>query len=148
MALVINDVAVLVVALPFEEVVEADFVKSRRGRVRRDVAADPLINLVGLHDHRKRVPANEALDTALDLAAAGKWWLFWGGDGVDVRGVGGERELDAAAAGVVDQPFQQLPDSGRPARVEDVIERLEPFAGFERFELGRVLRGCVTHASS
>jgi hypothetical protein len=29
--------------------------------------------------------------------------------------------------------------------VQHVIERLEPFAGFERFELGRVFRGSIPH---
>ncbi|MBI2187099.1 MAG: uracil-DNA glycosylase [Acidobacteria bacterium] len=32
--------------------------------------------------------------------------------------------------------------------MQHVVERLEPFAGFERFQLGRVLRCCATHVSS
>ena len=75
-ALEVDDVAVVVVALALEEVVEADFVERRGRRVRRDVAADPLFELVGLDHHRQRVPADEALDAALDFAAARERRLF------------------------------------------------------------------------
>ena len=71
-ALEVDDVAVVVVALALEEVVEPDFVE-RGGRGEgRDVAADAVFDLVGLDDHRQRVPAHQALDAALDLAAAGE----------------------------------------------------------------------------
>ena len=76
MALEVDDVAVVVVALALEEVVEADFVERGGRRVRRDVTADAVLGLVGLDDHRQRVPADEALDAALDLAAAGERRLF------------------------------------------------------------------------
>ena len=69
-SLEVDDVAVVVVALALEEVVEADFVE-RGGRCEgRDVTADAVFGLVGLDHHRQRVPADEALDAALDLAAA------------------------------------------------------------------------------
>ena len=68
----VDDVAVVVVALALEEVIEADLVE-RGGRGEgRDVAADAVLDLVGLHHHRQRVPAHQALDAALDLAAAGE----------------------------------------------------------------------------
>ena len=89
-ALEIDDVAVVALALAAEEVVEPDFVERGGGGERRDVAADALFDLVGLDDHRQRIPAHEALDAALDLAAAGKRRLLVGGDGVDVGGVRGE----------------------------------------------------------
>ena len=144
-ALEVDDVAVVVVALALEEVVEPDFVERGRRRVGRDVAADALFELVGLDHHRQRVPAHEALDAALDLAAAWKRGLFCRGNGVDVGGVGGEGLLDAVPPRVVGQLAKQVADSGRAARLEHVIERLEPFAGFERFELRRVLRGSIPH---
>ena len=59
-------------SLAAEEVVEADFVERRRRGVGRDVPADAVRVAVGAHDHRHRVPADEALDAALDLPAAGE----------------------------------------------------------------------------
>ena len=71
-SLEIDDVAVVVVALALEEVIEPDFVERGGRGVRRDVTADAVLELVGLDDHRQRVPADQALDAALDLAAARK----------------------------------------------------------------------------
>ncbi len=141
----VDDVAVVVVALPLEEVVEPDFVERCGRRVRRDVAADALFDLVRLHHHRQRVPAHQALDASLDLAAAWEGGLFCGGDCVDVGGVGSEGLLDAVQPRMVGQLAKQLADPRRAARLEHVIKRLEPFARFERFELRRVLRGSIPH---
>ena len=69
MALEEDDVGVRAVVTA-EEVIEADFVQRRRRREGRDVAADALFRLVRPHDHRRRVPAHEALDAALHVRAA------------------------------------------------------------------------------
>ena len=71
-SLEVDDVAVVIVALALEEVVEPDFVERGRRRERRDVTADAVLGLVRLDHHRQRVPADQALDAALDLAAAGE----------------------------------------------------------------------------
>ena len=73
--------------------------------------------------------------------------LFVGGDGVDVRGVGGERQLDAgsAARGCPGRASRR-PDAGRSAVLEHVVQRIEPFAGFEGFELGGVCRSSISHS--
>src|SRR4029078_8902621 len=89
MSLEVNDVAVVVLALALEEVVEPHFVQGGGGRKRRNVPTDAIFRLVALHHHRQRVPADEALDAALDLAAARKRRLVLCGDGVEVRSVGG-----------------------------------------------------------
>ena len=49
---------------------------------------------------------------------------------------------------MIAQLAQEAADAGGSAGLEHVVQRLEPLAGFERFELGRVLRGSVTHVSS
>ena len=144
----VDDVAVVVVALALEEMVEPHFVQRGGRRERRDVAADALFQLVGLHHHRQRIPPHQTLDAAFDLAAAGEGRLFWSGDGVDVGSVRGERLLDAFTAGVVAQLSKQLTDSNRAARLDHVVERLEPLTRFQRFELRRVFRCSVTHGSS
>src|SRR5688572_5934362 len=82
-SLEVNDVAVVVLALALEEMVEADLVQGgRRGKC-RDVTTDPVFRLVRLHHHCERVPADKALDATLDLAAAGERRLILWGNGVD-----------------------------------------------------------------
>ena len=86
---------------PLEEMVQLDLVERRGRRVRRDMAANPIFDPVGLDHHRQRIPPHEALDPALDLAAARELRLLGGPDRVDVGGVGRESESDAAAPRVL-----------------------------------------------
>ncbi len=144
----VDDVAVVVRALALEKVIEADLVERRGRRIGRNVPADPLIQLVGAHDHRQRIPADQALDAPFDLTAARKGRLLRRRNGIDVGGVGGEGQADAVAACMIAQRAQELPDPGRSARLQHVVERLEPFAGFERFQLGRIFWCRATHVSS
>jgi hypothetical protein len=65
------------------------------------------------YHHGHGVPAHQALDAALDLAAAGVRRLLIGVDGVDVGGVGGERQLDAAGVRVIPLPEQLADRCGR-----------------------------------
>jgi hypothetical protein len=115
-----DDVAVgaLVAA---EEVVEPHFVQRRRRRVGRDVTADPFLRFVGAHDHRRGVPAHEALDAALQIRAARHEHLLVGGDRVDVGGVGGEGQLDAILPGVNRQLAEQAGDLCRAAGLQHII---------------------------
>ena len=68
----VNDVAVAALRLRAEEMIEGNFIQRRSGGKRRDVPADAFLNFVGADDHRQRVPANQALDAAFHLLAAGK----------------------------------------------------------------------------
>src|SRR5688572_23871548 len=148
MALEIDDVAVVAIALAAEEVVEPDLVQRGGGGERRNVAADAFLELVRLDDHRQRVPADEALDAALDLAATGKRRLLAGGDGIDVRGVRREGLLDVVASGVIAEFAKEAADSCGAAGLKHVIERLQPLPCFEGFDLRCVLGGCIAHESS
>ena len=85
-SLVIHDVAIAGAA-GSEEMIEADLVQRRRRRERRDMSADAGLVLVRAQHHRDRVPADEALDAALDLLAAGKRHFLLGRQRVDVRRV-------------------------------------------------------------
>ena len=119
-----DDVAVVgrfAFAAAAEEMVEADLVQRRRRREGRDVAADALFRLVRAHDHRRGVPADEALDAALEVRAARHERLLVGGDGVDVGGVGGEGQLDAVLAGVNGQLAEQAGDLCRAAALQHII---------------------------
>ena len=90
----------LAALLAVEEVVERHFVE-RGGRGKgRDVPADAVALLVRADDHRHRVPADDALDAALDVAVAGIVGLFVGGDRVDVGRGGRAGKTHAAAEGL------------------------------------------------
>ncbi len=53
-------------------------------------------------------------------------------DGVDVRGVGRERDVGAGASRRVDQLLEQVMRALRAFAVENRLERFDPFLGFER----------------
>ncbi len=145
-ALEVDHVAFVAVAAA-EEVVEGHLVERGRRGVGRDVAADAVFVTVGAHHHGHGVPADQALDAALDLAAARVGHLLVGVDGVDVGGVGGERQLDAAGVGVAAQFAEQPADAGRATGLQHVVQGLEPLPGFEGFELGGIRWGGISHVS-
>ena len=140
-----NDVAVCACVVAAEEMIEADFVQRRRRCVGRDVSADSFLGLVRAYDHRGGVPANEAFDAPLDVRAAGHQRLFVGGDGVDVRSIGAKGKLDAVLPGMNGELAKQARDLCGAAALQHIIERLEPFAGFDRVELRLVFRRDVSH---
>ena len=134
-----DDVAVVTGALALEEVVEADLVERRRRSERRDVPADAVTELVGADDHRERVPADEALDAAFDGLVAGKRRLLRGRDRVDVGRARGERQAEAGLASMKFELAEQIRRASNAATLlQDVLERVLPFPGLERFD-GRVL---------
>src|SRR5262245_57732739 len=66
----VNNVAVVAIAPAAEEVVETDLIQGGSGREGGNVAADAVLEFVGLDHHRQRIPAHEALDAELDLTTA------------------------------------------------------------------------------
>jgi hypothetical protein len=116
-----DHVAVLVGILPPEEVIEGHLVKSRRRGVSRDVAADAFLGLVRPDHHCERVPADQALDPALDVRLARHRHLLVGRNGVDVGGVGRERQFHAVLARVNRQLAQQPRHFDRTTALEHII---------------------------
>ena len=131
-----------------EEVVEGHFVEGGRRRERRDVAANPFISLVGPHDHRRRIPAHQALDTALHVPAAGHERFVFRWDAVDVGGIGGKRNLYSAIRRVLGEIAKQALDLYRPAALQNIIKGVEPFTPFNGINLGGILWGNVSHWNS
>jgi hypothetical protein len=140
-ALEVDDVGIVAGVLAAEEMIEANLVERRGRRVRRDVAADAFRRPVAAHDHRHRVPADEALDPPLDFLAAGERRLLLRTDRVDVRGDRRERQADPLHAGVMPEGGQQPLHAATVPLLDDVVERLTPLALFNRLDLGGVL-GC------
>ena len=75
-ALKIDDVAFLIRVLGAEEVIEAYLIERRGRGIGRDVPADAAFLPVGAHHHGQGVPADQALDAALDFWAAGEGRLL------------------------------------------------------------------------
>ena len=113
-----------------QEMVLGNLDQGGAGGERGDVAANVVGGLVGAHHHCHGVPADDRLDAALDLAAAGKRRLPGAWNGVHVRGVGGERHCHAALVGVSLQLVQQKVSAGRAAGADHVFERLDPLVQF------------------
>ena len=122
------------------EVIEAHLVERRGRGVAGEVSAVLGGRAIGLQHHRQRVPADVRLDAPLERAVARILRLAPGGDGVDVGGVGLERQVRAAAARVVDEPLEQEVRALRAVRLQHRIDRFEPLPrlhGIEIFKLRR-----------
>src|SRR5262249_9129383 len=107
---------------PAEEVVEAHFKQGGGRGVGGDVPAGAGLVLVGPHDDGHGVPAGQAFDAPLDLAAAGEGWLPVAADGVDVGRVGGEGDLDPAADRLVLELGEQEAGAFRAAGLQHRLE--------------------------
>jgi hypothetical protein len=129
-ALEVDQVGIMAGVFAAEEVVEADFVQRGRRRVRRHVAADAVRLAVGLDDHGRGVPTDEALDAALDLAVARVRHLRVRRNGVEIGGVRGEGFLHARLAGPEAQSVQEPNGTAVIAAVQNVIKRVNPLARF------------------
>ena len=112
-----------------KEMVQANL-EQRRGRgIGRYVPANAGRMLVGAHDHGHGVPANQALDPPLDLAAAGIRGLLIGRDGVDVGRVGRERDGHALAIGVELELGKQVAGALRPTVDQHAVQGVQPLLG-------------------
>jgi hypothetical protein len=96
-----------------EEMVEGDFIQSRRRSVSRNMAAGCALIFVGTHHHRHRVPADNGADAPLDLLIARIRRLRAARNSVDVRRVGRKRNRHAFAMRVAFELFEQLRDALR-----------------------------------
>jgi len=89
------------------EMIETDFIQSRRRGITRDVAAILATHPVCLNDHYHCVPANIGLDASFDGTITRIFGLPAGGNRVHVGGVGAVRQIRAGAARKVDHLIQE-----------------------------------------
>ena len=139
-ALEVDEVAAVRLIGGMPEMHEAGVVERRRRLEARDMAAELGGFLVRLDDDRRGVPAHIAADVLLDLAVARMRRLRFGRDGVDVGGIGGERQLRALAPGRGDDRIEDLVDLVQSLESLDRIERVEPLVG-----LVGLIRHSVVH---
>ncbi len=110
--------------------IKPHFIQRGSGGVRGNVAANIVLDAVGAHDHGQGVPTNEALDATLELLVAGEKRLQPDRNGVGVRSVGGEREVDPLNGGVRAKALENFGGDFGAARFQDGIQRFEPFLDF------------------
>ena len=130
-ALEVDHVAAAGVILPAEEVVEAHLVERRRRGVGRDVPADPVLAHVRFHDHRHRVPADDALDPPLQIEIARIGRLLFDRDRVHVGRLRGDRQANAGALRLNLQRLEQPRDPLRPAPQRHIAQRINPVVRLE-----------------
>src|SRR5258708_32640103 len=114
MPLQINGVALELFGTSTEEMIEANF-KERSGRgIRGNMAANAVVDSIGADHHGQRVPADQALDPALDLLVTGKYSLLFHGNCVHVGSVRGERWPDTQRQRTLAKTVEQKRCGFRP----------------------------------
>ena len=113
-----------------EEMVVADFQQGRERGVGGQMTADIGVVLVGMHHHGQCIPADQALDSALNHAITRISYLLFGGNRVHVGGVPAKWHLNAQIRGAFHDAFDQIGSPVGACCVDDIVERLDPFGGF------------------
>src|SRR5205085_628468 len=94
------------------------------------VAADFAAFTVGTYDHRYRIPTDNRSKPLLDFQIPGIKWFCCRLDGVAVRRIARQWNLDAPVAGAFQNFAQQCLATRATLRAEYVVERLQPFLRF------------------
>ena len=103
------------------------------------MAADAVGCLVGLDDHCCCVPTDEGSDATLDVLIAREPGLFGARDGVDVWRRHGGRKRHLAGTRPLHEPRQQISGAVLAVHVDDGIEAVEPFLGFNGVDVGELM---------
>jgi hypothetical protein len=135
MALVVNLIGTAGGVWTAEEMVEAHFVQTGAGCVRRQVSADTgELHVRPLH-HGHRVPADDATNALLEQRVTGILALVVGRQRVDVVGV--ERKIwnDAVTLRGVEHTTNQITRTASTGVLDHGVDRIEPFARFSGIEI-------------
>ena len=135
MALEEDQVAAVFFGRCLEEVVEADVVERGAGGEAGDVAAQIRVFQVGAHHHGQGVPAHQRADPPLHEQVAGHACLVADRDGVAVGRGDRIGQLRTAAAGQLAHAGQQVVGTVFALLVEDGLEGVQPFLGFDGIEV-------------
>ena len=92
--------------------------------------------LVGAHDHRHRVPADDRAQPALDQRVARQRLIERRRDRVDV-GRGQRRDRAAARVlGALDYAGEQVAGAVESVVLDDCVDRVEPLARLDSVDVG------------
>ncbi len=131
MTLEIDQVAAVPVVRRVPEVLLAGAEQRADRGEARDVAAELIVALVRLRHQHHCVPAADRADALFERHVAGRALFHVRRDGVDVRRVGGERDIGARAARLVDQALEQIVRALRTFALEHRFQGIEPFLRLE-----------------
>src|SRR6266851_4450429 len=145
MALKIDGVAFELLGARAEEMIEAHFVERCRRSISGNVAADVVLDAVRAYHHGQGVPADEALDTALEFLVAGEKRFEARWNRVGVRSVRGKRKVNAVNGGMRAQAFENFRSDFRTTGFQNGIQRFKPFLNFYVFHAMRLGRYFVIH---
>ena len=102
------------------------------------MTADVVLDAVSAHNHGQRVPADEALDAPLQLLVTGEKRFEARRNGVGIRSVCRERQIDAVDRGVRAEALKNFRSDLRTAGFENGIQRLKPFLNLNVFHAMRL----------
>src|SRR5256885_641663 len=87
---------------------------------------------IGTNHHGHRVPTDQALDPAFHLLTSWKRRLLADGNRILIRSGSGEGKIDTgSSSGMKLQLLQKTASTLRSASCQNVIEGIQPFAGFK-----------------
>ncbi len=134
-ALVVDQVAAMLFGRRLEEVVEADVVERRAGGKGGNVAAQVRILQIRTHHHGQSIPADQGADSTLHEQVAGHLGFTGDGDGVAVRRGDAVGQRSTATCGQFAHPGHQVVSAVFTLAVEDGLEGVQPFLGFDGIEI-------------
>lgn len=131
MALEINDITGIPEAFSSKKMIETDLEEVGAGGKRRNMAPYACMSAVGPDNHGHGIPANDALDPALDVAVAWKNGLGFHGDRIDIGGIGREGELNSFFLNLEMEPMQKPDYAFRTLVLIHVLQRVKPLPVFQ-----------------
>src|SRR5690554_6334111 len=133
MPLEVNHVASSLGIWSTEKMVEADFIKARKGCIARDMSANPVFALVCSDNHRHCIPPDQALNPSFDFAITRISGLLSGWNGINIRSGGSERDCYSLTSGVNLKIVEKLNDPFRAAFMKHIVQGFQPLLRFNRF---------------
>ena len=130
-ALQVEEIAAVLLAGRMPEMIEADVIERRAGRVARHVPAELGRFLVRDDYQRHRVPPRDRREARLDLEVGRPLRLRADRNRVHVRRRRAEWKIGARLPHAPDQPFQQEAGAIDALVGDDRVDRVEPLAGFD-----------------
>ena len=102
------------------------------------MAANTIGFFVGTGDHGHGIPAHETFDAALDFAVARIGQLFVARDGVDIRRMRGEGNVNAQTfLRFLFQAVEQIAHAIGTAVLQNISQRFDPFFGFDGIDIAK-----------
>jgi len=115
--------------------------RSKRGNVPAQIPTIRRVVAIGTHHHGHGVPPHIRANALLKLGIAGRARLELSGNGVDVGGVGRERDMRAAATRRFDHVLKQVVSALGAFTIDDGFQGIEPLTGLERIGIQGVIGG-------